>query len=219
VKTIDFDKLSLEKQQQIAKIDCELENRQKYWPIKDAVPNIGQERALSCYLEKHPEYGDYPLIKILRAGNGFGKTCVLAWLLAGVTLGLEFMNRQFFNHQYFLDCQEIRKKRRLKVRIVCDKADMEENGSVYEQIVKWIPMATGEGFSLYPDQQSPKNKQKWFEGRTSGGYYTRIRIPAPTPEYYETVVDIKTFDQETVAHAGPDYDLILFNEPAPQDKF
>jgi len=205
------------KLEEIAKIDKELKHREKYWPIKDAIPNIAQERALSCYMTPHPTYVDkYPFIMIFRAGNGGGKTCDLAWLLAGVSLGPEFMNKTYFRHQYFYDCMDIRRKRALKVRIVCDKADMQENGSVFEQISKWIPIARYAGFSANSDKRSVK---RWFEDKTSGGYYTKIRIPAPTPEFIETVVDIKTFDQDTVAHAGPDYDIILFNEPPPQDKF
>ncbi len=182
-------------------IDVELERRAKYWPIKDAVPNVAQERALLCYAARHATYqGGYPFINIFRAGNGIGKTCSLAWLIAGVSLGPDFMNKAYFEYAYFRECQEIRRKRRLKVRIVCDKADMQENGSVYQEISKWIPIAK-------------------FEGKTSGGYYTIIRIPAPSVEYNETVIDIKTFDMDTVAHAGPDYDLIVFNEPAPKDKY
>lgn len=182
-------------------IDLELERREKYWPIKDAIPNVAQERALLCYAARHPTYpGGYPFINIFRAGNGVGKTCSLAWLIGGVSLGAEFMNKEYFNYQYFAECQDIRKKRRFKLRIVCDKADMQENGSVYQELSKWLPIAK-------------------FEGKTSGGYFTTIRIPAPSPLYFETVIDIKTFDMDVVAHAGPDYDLIVFNEPAPKDKY
>lgn len=182
-------------------IDLELKRREKFWPIKDAIPNVAQERSLLCYASRHPTYpGGFPFINIFRAGNGVGKTCSAAWLLGGVSLGVDFLNKEYFNYEYFHDCQKIRKKRRLKVRIVCDKADMQENGSMYQEISKWIPMAK-------------------FEGKTSGGYYTTIRIPAPTEEFLETVIDIKTFDMDVVAHAGPDYDLIIFNEPAPKDKY
>jgi hypothetical protein len=184
-----------------ALIDVELQRREKYWPLKDFVPNVAQGRALSCYASRHETYqGGYPFIMIFRAGNGVGKTCSMTILLAGVSLGPNFLNKQYFNHRYFYECQEIRKKRRLKIRIVCDKADMQENGSVYQEISKWIPAAK-------------------FEGKTSGGYYTIIRIPAQSEGYRETVIDIKTFDMDIVAHAGPDYDLVVFNEPAPKDKY
>lgn len=180
--------------------DYELNVRSEKWPIRDAVPNIAQIRCLKCYQQPHSTYPDkYPLVKIFRAGNGIGKTCVLAWMVAGASLGRRFLNPKYFYHQYFDECEEIRKKRHFWLRIVCDKTDVEEGGSIYQQISKWIPIAQWEG----------KN----------ASYFTRIRIPAPSREYYETIIDIKTFDQDTVAHAGPDKDLIVFNEPPKQDKY
>lgn len=181
------------------RVEFEIEQRRKFWPLRDIIPNKAQRRCLQCYAQPHKTYkGKYPFIKIFRAGNGVGKTCCLAYLLSGVSLGVEFMNPEYFYHQYFEDCKKIRRNRRLKVRIVCKQVDVQENGSVYQEVKKWIPVAK-------------------FEGKTSGNYYTCIRIPAPGPEYNETVIDIKTFDQDPVTHAGPDYDLILVNEPSPQD--
>jgi len=135
---------------------------------------------------------------MLLGGNGVGKTCAMANFLAGMALGPDFVNKDFMNLGYFHDCQEIRSKRALKIRIVCDGADMEDLGSVYEQIKEWIPCAT-------------------FSGKVSGKYFTKIRIPSPDPnKYKETIVDIKTHKQDKVAHAGSNLDAVLFNEPAPK---
>lgn len=172
-------------------------NRGEHFPSKSFVPNIGQERALKCYQQKHPVYKDYPRRMFFFGGNGVGKTADMSVLIVGCTLGPEFLNPEYFNHQYFHDCKEIRRKRKFKLRIVCNKADMEETGSVYGEIVRWIPIAQ-------------------FKGKTSGGYYTKIIIPAPSPEFKETIIDIKTHDMAITAHAGPTLDLIIFNEPPDQ---
>jgi phage terminase large subunit-like protein len=184
-------------------LELEQRLRNQKWPTKNAVPNIAQERALQCYFAPHPTYeGRYPFINIFRGGNGVGKTHIMIFLIAGTCLGPYFLNKEYFNHQYFRECDELRKRRKFKLRIVCDKTDMQENGSVYTLLKQLIPMAE-------------------FKGRTSGGYYTEIRIPTPSPEYFgdATIIDVKTFDMDTEAHAGSEYDLILFNEPPPQDLY
>jgi hypothetical protein len=181
------------------KIRQELDRRERFWPTVDVVPNVAQERALICYAAPHGTYpGKYPFIMIFRGGNGVGKTMTMALLLAGMTLGVDRMNREFFNFEYFKDCENIRLKRKLKVRIVCNKADVLENGSITQEVKKWIPTAE-------------------FRNRTSAGYYTEIVIPSPSFDHKDTVIDIKTSDMDVVAHAGPDYDHILFNEPPKQD--
>lgn len=181
-------------------IKREIDHRKKFFPTKNFIPNIGQEKGLNCYRQRHPEYGDYPTKMFYMGGNGVGKTCNMAILLAGVSLGNKFLNPEYYNFDYFNECEAVRKKRRLKVRIVCNKADMEENGSVVQEVKKWIPVAT-------------------LHGKVAGKYYTEIRIPAQEPGYYLTLIDIKTHDQRPVAHAGPDYDLVIFNEPPNSDIF
>jgi hypothetical protein len=178
----------------------EKENREKLYPLKNFVPNIAQIRGMLCYSEPHETYsGRYPFIKVFRGGNGVGKTCTMCVLLAGVAYGNRFLNNEYFNHAYFDECEEIRKKRTLYIRIICKKADIEDTGSVYQQIKKWIPVAQ-------------------FKDK-SGGYYGKIHFPAPSPEFKDVVVDIKTFDMDVVSFAGPDFDLIVYNEPPPQDVY
>lgn len=178
----------------------EEKNRKELFPCKDFIPNIGQERALKGFLQKHPDYGDFPKITIMLGGNGVGKTADAIALIAGVTLGPEFLNAKYFPHDYFKETAAIRKIRPFRMRIVCDAADMEASGSVYEQLSEWLPIA------------EPKHI-------SSGRYYTKIYIPAPSKEYHPTIIDIKTFKQEKVAHAGSNLDLIIFNEPPPKDIF
>lgn len=176
----------------------EEESRKKYFPSKNFIPNIGQERALKCFWQRHPTYNDYPETCIMLGGNGVGKTALAAIFLIGCCMGVEFLDKRYFNYGYFKELQEIRRGRPLRVRIVCDAADMEESGSMYEQLSQWCPGAT-------------------FKGMTSGNYYKKIRIPSPASEFHPTNIDVKTFKQEKVSHAGANLDLIIFNEPAPED--
>ena len=172
--------------------------RVEMFPSKSFVPNIAQERALLPYKQKHSTFNDYPATMIFTGSNAVGKTALLAIFVAGVTLGPDFIHPDFFgNHQYFKDCEETRKVRRFRVRLVCHSADMTDNGSAYQEISKWIPTAK-------------------FSGK-QGAYFTRIEIPASKPGYHATVIDVKTHDMDLRAHAGPTLDLVLFNEPAPAD--
>lgn len=178
----------------------EKQSRKKYFPSKNFIPNIGQERALKCFWQRHPVYNDYPETCIMLGGNGVGKTADASIFLGGCTMGREVLDTRYFNFGYFKELEEIRRHRPLRIRIVCDAADMEESGSFHEQLHQWFPMIE-------------------FKGKTSGNYYTKIHIPAPSPEFHKTVVDVKTFKQEKVSHAGANLDLIIFNEPPPKDIF
>lgn len=173
----------------------ELANRKKNYPSINFVPNIGQVKAMECLKAPHPEYGGYPMKIITTGGNGSGKTTIpAAVLLAGLCLGPKFVNQEYCNFQFFHDMDEKRKGKRdktLDMRIVCDGADMAEGGSFYKAIKEWIPTAE-------------------FKGKSSQNYYTQVKIG-------ETIVDVKTFGQDKRAHAGPNLDVIIMNEPCPQD--
>jgi len=174
-----------------AAIDIELRNRKKYYPSIDFVPNIAQERALKCLAAPHENYNDYPKQIMFCAANGIGKTCcIAAILLPGVCLGPEFVNKQYCNWQYFHDIKKLKRKRKLLVRLVCDAKDMKEDaGSLHQQIKKWIPTAK-------------------FKDKT-GDFYQTVIIG-------DVTIDVKTHSMDIVSHAGPDYDLVIFNEPAPK---
>ena len=173
-------------------IQIEIKNRAKNFPSIDFIPNIAQERALKCLAAPHPSYGNYPRKIMFCAANGIGKTCDIgAVLLPGACLGPEFVNRQYCNWQFFYDCAKIRKKRKLFVRLVCDAKDMKEDGgSLYQQIKKWVPTAK-------------------FKDKT-GDFFQTVVIG-------DVNIDVKTHSMDVVSHAGPDYDIVIFNEPAPKD--
>jgi hypothetical protein len=178
----------------------ELKTRESYYPTKNMVPNIAQERSFEHLKRRHPVTGDFCKESYFLAGNGIGKTTIIPMLLAGMCLGKEFLNPTYFSDVEFFDhCRHIRSKRALRVRIVCDAADVEENGSVTQRIREYLPIAK-------------------FEGKVGGSqnYYTQITIPAPAHGFKPTVIDIKTHGQRPTAHAGPDMDAVIFNEPAPE---
>jgi phage terminase large subunit-like protein len=171
---------------------AELVERRKHYPSVDFVPNIGQERAFRCLEKRHLTYGRFPHKVFVLGGNGSGKTALCAGvLLAGACLGPDAINKEFFgNHEYFRYCAEIRSKRKLGVRLVCDAKDMKEDaGSLYQQIAKWIPTAQ-------------------FSNKT-GDFFQTVIIG-------EVKVDVKTHDMKVTSQAGPDEDLVIFNEPPPE---
>ena len=180
------------------KIKEELKARTKLLPIKNIIPNIGQERALKCYQTANPDPNKYPYPKynIFTGGNGVGKTLTAVLLLAGCALGNEFLSKDWFQFEFFDMMKERRKKKELVVWIVCKNGDMTETGSVYQEIKNQIPVAK-------------------FSSKTGGGYYTQIKIPAPKRGYHSTNITIKTFNMEVVDFSGTNCDLIIINEPLP----
>lgn len=168
--------------------------RQKKFPCHGFVPNIAQERATKCYEKRNPITNNFPKYMIFTGGNGVGKTCSMAMLIAGCSYGKEYLNSKYYDYEYFDEVAEIRRNRPFAIRIICDKSDTEENGSVYQQIRKWIPLA------------------KW-SGKMDN-HYTKITIEHPEKSKYgKVVIDIKTHNMDIVSFSGSDCDLVIFNEP------
>lgn len=174
----------------------ELAVREKYYPLKNLVPNIAQERAIQCY--KKPTEGKYPypIYNVFTGGNGVGKTVDLAITLAGISQGNMFVNQEYCKCDFFDMMQARRKKKNLVVWIICKSEDVMETGSVVTTITEWIPAAK-------------------FSNKSSSGYYRSLEIPSPQRGYKKTVCTIKTFDMDIVAFSGANVDMELFNEPLP----
>lgn len=162
----------------------------KEYPSVSFVPNIGQEKALRCLAAPNENTGDYPHIVMALGGNGSGKTCVMnAVLLPGICLGPDFVNKTYCNWLFFHKIADIRASRTLYVRIVGESNEMQESGSVFQEINKWIPSAQF------------RNKE--------GGFYKTVQIG-------DVNVDFKTFEQSLLKHSGSNFDIIIFNEPPPE---
>jgi hypothetical protein len=112
------------------------------YPSMASVINVGQERALQCLSKPNPKTGDYPHLVLVLGGQGSGKTMLMAsTVLPGICLGPDFVNKTYCNFMFFHKMAEIRKERKLHVRIVGGSNEMQENGSVYTEISRWIPTA------------------------------------------------------------------------------
>ncbi len=164
------------------------------------VPNIAQERACRVW-EKEP----YPFTQVLAFANGVGKTNFIAVDIAGTCLGPKWLNDCWYRDKagckvghtgfrYYHEITPLRDSGNLRCRIVCDKEDMKENGSLYTEIKALIPSAI-------------------FKNKTSSGCYTMILIPHPDIPGVINSIDVKTFDQDVTAHSGSNLVRIWFNEP------
>lgn len=163
------------------------------FPSMFFVPNIGQERAFKPF--RRPENrGDYPFQTIFGGGNGVGKTAALANFAIGAAFGPDLLSDFFDDYHYFRDLQEMarRRGRPLSIRIVCQADSMKEGGSVLQGIRDWFPVG------------------RYKLDKAGKTFYSQIKCDTGV------VIDIKSFDQDELAHAGPTIDLILFDEPCPE---
>jgi phage terminase large subunit-like protein len=164
------------------------EEIRKDHPAMYFVPNIGQERFFNLYKSKRP------YISVFGSGNGVGKTTTLAIIAVGLAWGTDELDDYFLDHYIFkwaVDRKEI-KKRPGRYRIVCNADSMKEGGAVLQAIEDWFP--TGR-------YELKKN------GKT---YYSQIVCDNGV------TFDVKTFDQDVIAHSGSNLDGILFDEPPPE---
>lgn len=121
-------------------------------------------------------------------GNGVGKTCLLANILIGFIWGRKYLNPDWLGKMKLWD--KIPKSPR--IRLLCHADDMKEGGSLYDEIVQWFPKGA---YDI-----SKEGKQTYCLIRCDNG----------------VSVSIRTHDQPVTAHAGPNMDIILANEPFPQ---
>jgi phage terminase large subunit-like protein len=177
------------------KIRSALETLEQMYPTLFWVPNVAQTRVLDVWNTK-----PYPFITMATPGNGTGKTCCMVQDIAGVYLGLDYVNAEWLRSEYYQEIRPLVDAGKFRGRIVCKAEDVKEGGSVYEEVRQWIPCAK-------------------FVMKTSSGYYQKIEIPLPGNPNIKNVVDIKTFDQEKTAHSGSNLHRIWMNEPPPPEIF
>lgn len=168
----------------------EEEIRKKH-PAMYFVPNLGQERFFDLYRSVRP------YISVFGSGNGVGKTTALAITSVGLGFGTDELDDYFEDH-YIFEWAVERKKvkgRAGRYRIVCNADSMKEGGAVLQAIYDWFPVGRYE---------LKKN------GKT---YFSQIICDTGV------TFDIKTFDQDVIAHSGSNMDGILFDEPPPENIF
>lgn len=165
------------------------------FPTLFHIPNIAQERALQPI--KKPEL---PFVWLNTMANGTGKTNLLVVDIAATLLGPQYVNKDYFNAQYYSDIAPLREAGKFRSRITCDAEDIRENGSLWTEIREWIPTSR-------------------FAAKTSSGTYKQLVVPLPHNPNICNFVDIKTFDQAPRSHAGANLHKMWWNEPGPEDVF
>ena len=168
------------------------------YPSLTFIPNVGQEKAFGFY----KSYETSPYIMLFGGGNGVGKTADMIMFAVGLIFGNQFLDPFFDQYKVFEEYQALLKTRirRGVIRLVVNADSMREGGSVYQAITEWFPVGTNAKKPLY----------KLLKGGKT--YFSQIQINLPGAP----IVEIKTHDQDTVAHSGTTVDWILCDEPFPQ---
>ncbi len=201
---VDEQLSDVEKEAQFEKAILELG---KKFPSMGWIPNVAQERPIKDLRNR----GNYPFIQVMVFGNGTGKTNFLSFDITGCLLGPEFLPDYWYDGKdgevvhaqdisYYHDLKGLRDSGELRTRIVCDAEDMKENGSLWAEIKKTLPMAE-------------------FKGKSSTGAFKQVVIQHPTRSGVKNVIDVKTFQQDTTSHAGANLTRIWINEPPPYPIF
>jgi hypothetical protein len=169
------------------KLLYEKQIRKRNWPTQFFVPNRGQSKLFNVL-----KRDNLPMITAFLAGNGVGKTCSLVQVMAGLAWPDEALNPEWMGkNPFFKKYGGSARGRPLRCRLVCHVDDMKEGGSLRDEIVQWFP----------PGRYSIDNK-----GKTYGSVITCDS---------GVTFSVRTFDQSLQAHAGPNMDVILVNEPMP----
>jgi hypothetical protein len=164
-------------------------------------PNIAQSRPLSRWKSEMPSR--WPRVHLVTFGNRTGKTDFLGEFLCGAAKGNRWVNKEYARSPFFKALQSKRDDETLTIWWVCEGELMKENGPDYKAIKKHIPDAK-------------------FSQKSNNGVFRQIRVPIlksdrKTPGY--VTISVKTHDMETTAFAGDNVDLIICDEPPPQEKW
>lgn len=189
---------AIERQDALAAIEDWLKTN---YPGRYFVPNFGQEKAILPLKTINPD-DDEIRIGVFAGGNGVGKTTTLVNLARGLAWGRTEMSSFFDDWTIFEKFERIRveERRPIRIRFVCHAVGMEESGQVYQEIMKWWP----------------KGLYTWEKNHKS--YYSMCKC-YDHDKNLVAIVNVRTFDQDKTAHAGPTEDAILIDEPMPQELF
>lgn len=171
------------------------------YPGRYFVPNLGQENAI-LPLKTIDVNDDEIRIGVFAGGNGVGKTTTLVNFARGLAWGRTEMSSFYSDWKVFEKFENIRKdeRRPIRIRFVCHAVGMEESGQVYQEIMKWWP----------------KGLYQWEKNHKS--YYSMCKC-YDHEKNLVAIINVRTFDQDKTAHAGPTEDAILVDEPMPQELF
>lgn len=172
-------------------------------PSRFFIPNAGQEKAIAPL--KKMDRTELPFMQIVFAGgNGVGKTTVnVASVLAGAIWGISELNEFFHDWDFFHLCKNVTRKRKekhIRIRIVCSVHAMKQDGQMFEEIRTWWP----------------KGLYKWSKNQCS--YFSQCECFDLNGTLVATI-QVRTFDQDRIAHAGSNLDLIVSDEPLPEELY
>ena len=165
------------------------------FPASFFIPNVGQEKAIAPL----KTFKGGTIKGAFMGGNGVGKTAMLCDFLTGLACGKNQIHKFFEDWAVFEWADMIRQKQRrhLKIRLICHQGAMEENGGLYLSLQDWMP----------------KGWCTWSKNQKS--YYNQCDVRNPVSGELLATIQVRTFDQDRVAHAGDNLDVILSDEPFP----
>ena len=173
---------------------AEEEELRHLYPASFFIPNIGQEKATLPL----KEYTGGVCRGAFFGGNGVGKTTALCATLVGLCCGKMQLHRFYDDWKVFDWADGIRRNehRPLRVRLICHQSQMAEDGNLYLSLMRWFP----------------KGWVTWSKNQKS--YYNMGEVKNPAdPDTILAMLQVRTFDQERVAHASDTLDVILSDEP------
>lgn len=175
----------------------DLDELKYLYPASYFLPNIGQEKATLPL----KDYDGRSTVGVFLGGNGVGKTTALCITAVGLCCGKMQLNRFYDDWKLFDWADTIRseQRRELRVRLICHQTSMAEDGNLYKQLCQWFP----KGWATWSKQQK--------------SYFCQCDVRNPAdPSVLLATIQVRTFDQDRVAHAGDNLDVILSDEPFPR---
>lgn len=166
-------------------------------PALNFIPNIGQERLLEAFAGRN---GHFPFIGVIGAGNGLGKTALMANMMVGCAYGPDEVSE--WMERYGLWQKEAdwraREGKPSAYRIVCQADSMKEGGPVLQAIREWFP------------------KGRYKLDKAGKTFYSQL-ICFDAEGNVCATFDVKTHDQSKVAHAGSNLNGVFHDEPPPEE--
>lgn len=198
-------------QHELAMLNLHIQKMQADIPSAFLVPNVAQARFID-YLEAKP----FPKDMVFMAGNGVGKTVVGALIFGGLFFGPRVMagsgiHPGYDGNKHFEAWTSFRATARAEGRlmfgrIVATAASLKGNGAVMQRIRRYWPKGCWKGEKLGMSYIS----EFWIWDRPEDYGNKELAVG---------VIDVKTVEQDALAHAGPDMDVIWFDEPSTKDVY
>lgn len=198
--------------QMIAMLQARSAELRRTRPGNYLVPNAGQARFIG-YLRRKP----FPKDLIFMGGNGAGKTVVGAKVTAAITFGPKhaacgpgiketYPGDHDFEAWTLFRERAKRENRPIYGRIIATAASLKGNGALMQRIKAFWPRGLWQAQKLGMPYVS--QFMCWDNEEDVGDEDKACAI-----------WDVKTIDQDVIAHAGPDMDVIWFDEPSTKDVY